>query len=204
MNSSLDSLVTNLSDNDFKYFFEKFSGGFLELVKQKGAYPYEYMDSFVKLSEDKLPDRSKFFSSLKDECISEKGYLKAVDVWNVFQINTMGDYHDLYLKTDVLLSADVFEKFISTCLGHYGLDPCNYFSSPGLSWVSMLKMTGIKLDLVSDIDMHLFIEKVMRGGTSYIAKRPSKAKTNTYGVMVVMKKLISLCIWMQIIYMDGQ
>ena len=87
----------------------------------------------------------------------------------------MGDYHDLYLKTDVLLSADVFAKFIKTCLNYYGLDPCHYFSSPGLSWDAMLKMTGIELELISDIDMHLFIEKGMRGGISYIAKRHSKA-----------------------------
>ena len=102
INSSLDSLVENLSDNDFEYLSEEFSGEFAKLVKQKVVYPYEYMDSFKKFSEDKLLDRSKFFSSSKDECISEKGYLKAVDVWNVFGINSMGDYHDLYLQTDVL------------------------------------------------------------------------------------------------------
>ena len=87
-------------------------------------------------------------------------------------MNTMGDYHDLYLKTDVLLLADVFEKFIKICFNYYGLDPCHYFSSPKLSWNAMLKMTGIKLGLISDIDMHLFIEKAMRGG---ISKRYSKA-----------------------------
>ena len=90
-------------------------------------------------------------------------------------MNSMGDYHDLYLKTDVLLLADIFEKFIKTCLDYYGLDPCHYFSSPGLSWDAMLKMTGIELELISDVDMHLFIEKGMRGGISYIAKRHSKA-----------------------------
>ena len=71
----------------------------------------------------------------------------------------MGNYHDLYLKTDNLLLADAFAKFINTCLGYYGLDPCHYFSSPGLSWDAMLKMTEIELDLISDTDMHLFIEK---------------------------------------------
>ena len=80
---------------------------------------------------------------LKDECSSEKDYLKAIDVWNVFKMNTMGDYHDLSLKTDVLLLVDVFEKFINSCLVYYGLDPCHYFSSPGLSWDPMLKTTGI-------------------------------------------------------------
>ena len=82
----------------------------LELVNEKGVYPYEYIDSFKKFSENKLPDKSEFFSSFKDECISEKDYQRANNIWNVLRINTMGDYHDLYLKTDVLLLADAFEK----------------------------------------------------------------------------------------------
>ena len=90
-------------------------------------------------------------------------------------MNTMGDYYDLYLKTDILLLAVVSEKFVSTCLDYYGLDPCHYFSIPGLSWNAMLKMTKIELGLISDNDMHLFIEKGMRGDISYIAKRHSKA-----------------------------
>ena len=133
MNSSLDSLVKNLIDGDFKYLSQEFSGEFLRLFKQKGTYFYEYMNSFKKFSEDKLPDKSEFFSSLKDKCISERDYSRTIYVWNVFKINTIGGYHDLYLKADVLLLADVFEKFISTCLDYYGLDPSHYFSSPGLS-----------------------------------------------------------------------
>ena len=86
-----------------------------------------------------------------------------------------GDSHDHYLKKDVLLSADVFEKFIDTCLKFYGLDPCHYFSSPGLSWDTMLKMTGMEFEKISDIDMYLFIEKRLRGGISYISKRYAKA-----------------------------
>ena len=85
-----------------------------------------------------------FLVLLKFGCISEKDYLKAAAVWNTFKINTVGDYHDLYLKTDALLLVDIFEKFIKTCLGYYGLDPCHYFSSPGLSWDAMLKMTKIE------------------------------------------------------------
>ena len=142
-------------------------------------FPYERLDSFKKFSENKLPDRCKFFSSLKDVCISEKDYWKADNIGSVFKINAMGDYYDLYLKTDVLLLADVFRKFINTCFDYYGLDSCHYFSSPELSLDAMLKMTGIELDLISDIDMHLFIEKEMRGGISYIAKRYSKA-SNKY------------------------
>ena len=87
----------------------------------------------------------------------------------------MGDYHSHYLKKDLLLLADVFEKFIDMCLKFYGLDPCHYFSSPGLSWDVMLKMTRVKLEKISDIDMYLFIGKGLRGGISYIAKKHTKA-----------------------------
>ena len=80
------------------------------------------MGSFKKFSENKVPNKFKFFSSLKDECISEKDYQRANNVWNAFKMNTMADYHNLYLKADVLLLADLFEKFIKHCLDYYGLD----------------------------------------------------------------------------------
>ena len=82
----------------------------------------------------------------------------------------MGDYHDHYFKNDVLLLADVFENFIDNCLKYYRLDLCHYFSDPGLSWDAMFKMTGVKLDKISDIDQYLFIEKRTRGGISYIIR----------------------------------
>ena len=97
------------------------------------------MDSFKKFYEDKLTKRYGFFSSLEDQCINEKDYLHAINVCNTFKINTIGDYPDPYLKTNVLLWAD--EKFIETFLEYYGLDPCHYFSSPGLSSNAMLKTT---------------------------------------------------------------
>ena len=89
-------------------------------------------------------------------------------------MKNMGDYHDHYLKKDVLLLADVFEKFIDTCLKFYGLDPCHYFSSPGSSRDAILKMIVVKLEKISDIDKYIFIEKGLRGGISYIAKRYAK------------------------------
>ena len=92
----------------------------------------------------------------------------------------MVDYHDHCLKKDVLLLADIFETFIDTCLKFYGLDPCHYFSSPGLSLDAMLKMTGMKLKNIVDIDMYLFIEKGLRGGISYIAKRYAKANNKLH------------------------
>ena len=93
MNSSLDSLVKNLSEMYFKYLSQGFSGNLLKLVKQKGLYPYEYMDSFKKFFHEKLPDRYKFFSSSKDKCIREKDCLRSIDVYNVFKMNAIGDYH---------------------------------------------------------------------------------------------------------------
>ena len=104
-----------------------------------------------------------------------KYYLTCEKIWDKFDMKNRGDYHNHYLKKDVLLLADVFEKFIDTCLKFYGLDPCHYFSSPGLSWDAMLKMTGVKLEKISDIDKYLLIEKGLRGGISYIAKRYPKA-----------------------------
>ena len=148
-------------------------------------YPYEYMNSFKRFCEDKLPDKSKFFSSSKDSGVNEKEYEKSVNVWKVFKIvfKNLSEYHNLYLKTDVLLLVDVFEKFVETCLNYYRLDPCNYFSSPGLSWDAMLKMTGIELEFFSDVDMHLFIEKGLRGGVSCISKRHSKVDEDNKFIM---------------------
>ena len=133
------------------------------------------MDSFEKFSEYRFLDRCEFYTSLKDECISEKDYLHTAKVWNKFKMNTMSDYHDHYLKTNVLLLTDVFEKFVNTCLKYHRLDPCHYFNSPGISWDAMLKIIGTELKLISESNMHDFIEEKMRGGISYIAKRYSKA-----------------------------
>ena len=106
-----------------------------------------------------IPDIACFFNSLKDCNISEKEYQRAVNIWKIFKIKNLGEYHDLYLKLDVLLLGDVFEKFVDVCLNDYGLDPCHYYSSPGLSWDAMLKMTGIELEKVDNIDIHLFLQK---------------------------------------------
>ena len=144
------------------------------------------MDCSKRFGEKNPPDRECFFSSVKyrttgdygdklDAHISDEDYLTCNKIWNEFNMKNMSDYHDHYLKKDVLLLADVFEKFIDTGLKFYKLDPCHYFSSPGLSWDAMLKMTGVKLEKISNIDMYLFIEKGLRGGISYIAKRYSEA-----------------------------
>ena len=175
MNSSLDNLIKNLPDEAFKYTKQEFKKEQFNLMKQKGIYPYDHMDSFDRFNETKLPVQQDFYSILNNEHISDEQYKHAQNVWNTFNLKTMGDYHDLYLKSDILLLADVFENFRKTCLQYYKLDPCHYFTSPGLSWDAMLKMTDIKLELMVDIDMFQFIEKGMRGGISYIANRYGKA-----------------------------
>ena len=121
-------------------------------------------------NEEKLLHKKRFYRSLKDgtngdndekldDRINDEDYLTCKKIWKEFSMKNMGDYHDHYLKKDVLLLTDVFEKFIDKCLKFYGLDPCHYFSSPGSSWDVMLKMTGVKLEKIFDIDMYLFIEK---------------------------------------------
>ena len=175
MSSSLDNLTKNLPDDAFKYTQQIFIKEQFNLMKQKGIYPYDYMDSFNKFNETKLPNKQDFYSILNNEHISDEQYMLAQNVWNTFNIKTMGDFHDLYLKSDIVLLADVFENFRKTCLQYYKLDPCHYFSSPGLSWDAMLKMTNIKLELMNDIDMFQFIEKGLRGGTAYIANRFGEA-----------------------------
>ena len=176
MSSSLEKLASNLVDENFiytkKYFTDPVQFG---LVKRKGVYPYDYMDSFSKFNDTELPQREDFYSLLTDNNISEDDYSHAKNVWNTFNLQNMGEYHDLYLQTDILLLTDVFENFRKTCLTYYKLDPLHYITSPGLAWDAMLKMTGINLELITDIDMQLFIEKGLRGGISYIAHRHATA-----------------------------
>ena len=175
MSSSLDKLVSNLPAEALKYTSERFKKEKLSLMTRKGVYPYDYMDSFDKFNKTELPTKEEFYSILNDEHISDEDYCHAENVWNTFKLQTMGEYHDLYLKSDILLLADVFENFRKTCLQYYKLDPCHYFTSPGLSWDAMLKMTNIQLELMTDIDMFQLIEKGLRGGISYIANRYAKA-----------------------------
>ena len=125
MNDSLERLVENITIPDLKYTLQELQD--VELMKRKGVYPYDYMDSFDKFNDKNLPPKEKFYSILNDEHITDKDYKHAQNVWNTFNLKSMGEYHDLYLKSDVLLLTDVFEKFRKTCLTHYKLDPCHYF-----------------------------------------------------------------------------
>lgn len=106
---------------------------------KKGVFPYEYLDTCAKLNDRTLPSKSDFYSTISDTEVADSDYDHAQTVWAQFNIKTLGEYSDLYLKTDVLLLADVFEKFRNSCIQVYGLDPAHYYTTPGFTWDSMLK-----------------------------------------------------------------
>ncbi|KAK3700421.1 hypothetical protein QZH41_004481 [Actinostola sp. cb2023] len=175
MSSGLDKLVGNLKKEQFINTSKFFEGEELDLLLRKGVYPYDYMNCLSKLDETALPKKEEFFSKLNDADISDEDYQHAQNVWKVFEMNTMRDYHNLYLLSDVLLLMDAFEAFRDVCLENYTLDPCWYYTAPGLSWDAMLKMTRIRLELLTDVDMLLMVEKGIRGGVSMISKRYAQA-----------------------------
>ena len=142
---------------------------------RRGVNPYEYMDSLERLKENKLLPRESLNSRLTSDHISDEEYQHAQKVWMMFEMKTLQDYHNLYNETDVLLLADVFENFRNICMENYKLDPAHYYTAPGLSWDACLKMTEIELELLSDIDMLLMMEKGIRGGLSMISNRYGKA-----------------------------
>ncbi|CAB4016303.1 Gastrula zinc finger [Paramuricea clavata] len=147
MASSLEALVSNLSPEDFKIVGQRWQGEDFDLVRQKGIFPYEYLDDISKLDTEGLPSKDKFYSSLYESEVKEEDYQRALKVWDHFKMKTMSDYHDLYLETDVLLLADVFENFRKTCLENYKLDPAHYISAPSLSWDAFLKQSGEEIEL---------------------------------------------------------
>ena len=141
------------------------------LLLKKGVYPYEYMDSFDKFDEATLPNIENFYSSLKLSNIDVKEYNHAKKVWDIFNIKDIGDYHDLYVQADTAQLSDVFENFRSLCLREYQLDPAYYVSTPSLAFDAMLKITGAKIELFTDIDMVLMTEKGIRGGLTQAIKK---------------------------------
>ena len=175
MASSLDSLVNNLPEGALNNLNKYFTSEQVKLLKQKGFFPYEYMGNIEKLKDTKPPPQKAFYSKLKGKGINNYNYQHVLNVWNTWKMKTFKEYLELYNETDVLLLADVFENFRDVCLKNYGLDPVYYFTAPGLAWDAMLKMTGINLELLSDVDMLLMIEKGIRGGISIISNRYGKA-----------------------------
>ena len=163
MNGCLGKLVNNVAvdgDNHFHHVKRHYIDPHQRvLLLRKGVYPYEWMDRMDKKEYTSLPEKETFYTSLALTGISDADYSHAQNEWKTFGMETMGDYHDLYLKTDVLLLADCFENFRKTCIQNYDLDPAHFYTILGLSWDSALKMTKVQLELIGDIDMHLMIEK---------------------------------------------
>lgn len=147
----------------------------LDLLTDKGVYPYDYMDSPEKFNETQLPPKNEFYSVLTESDISDAEYERAQYIWKRFNIKNMREYHDLYMLTDVLLLADVFENFRDVSLLYYELDPAHYFTLPGYAWDAMLLKTGIELDLISDMDMYLMIERGIRGGLTQVTLKHAVA-----------------------------
>ena len=192
MSDSLESLVNNLPDDAFNNLERYYKGEKLSLVKEKGFYPYEYMDSLERVKEDKHPPKEAFYSRLTGEGISDEGYERVKKVWKVFGMKTLQDYHDLYNVTDVLLLADVFENFRNVCMENYKLDPAHYFTAPGLAWDACLKITDVELELLSDIDMLLMIEKGIRGGVSMISNVMERLTISIWVKVLMKKNLLSI------------
>ena len=141
------------------------------LLLKKCVYPYEYMDSFDKFDETTLPNIENFYSSLELRNFDVKEYNHAKKLWGIFNIKNIGDYHDLYVQADTAQLSDVFENFRSLCLREYQLDPGYYVSTPSLIFDAMLKITGAKIELFTDIDMVLMTEKGIRGGLTQAIKK---------------------------------
>ena len=188
MISSLSPSVDKVSEIDKKISYasliEKFPNTYqlcnkdlnkFELLLRKGVYAYEYMDSWKRFKEQSLPDKESFYSELNKEGITDKDYAHAQEVWDTFKRKNLGEYHNLYVQSDTLLLADIFEHFRGKCIEIYKLDPAHFLSAPGLAWQAYFKKTEVKLELLTDNDMLLMLEKGIRGGMCQVSHHYAKA-----------------------------
>ena len=153
----------------------------LDLLTEKGVYPYDYMNAFDKFNDEQLPSKEQFYSRLTEEGKTNDDYTKAKQIWKHFDIKNMGEYHDLHLKTHVLLLTDVFENFRDMCLSYYGLDPVYYYTLPNFAFDAMLKLTGIEIDLVYNQEMYEMIEAGLRGGMTQTTCKKVEANNKYMG-----------------------
>ena len=188
LSSSLDKLIKlNKYDNDRKldnwtehfkftnrnpYVKDNYD---LDLLTEKGVYPYDYMTDVSKFDETALPSKQAFYSYLYEEDITDEDYRRAQRIWEHFNIKNIGEYHDLYIMTDVYLLTDVFENFREMCLNYYGLDPAHYITLPNFAWSAFLAMTGVRLQQIHNRDMYEMIEKGLRGGMTQCSYKKVEA-----------------------------
>ena len=206
MSSSLDSLVNSLSHGGNRFFgFDGYNESQYDLLIRKGIYPYEYMDNWDHFEETSLPPKSSFYSKLSMSGVSNQGYEHACRIWRDFGIKNLGEYHNLYLKTDVILLANVFKDFRKVCIDNYGFDPAHFYTAAGLAWKACLKKTGIRLELLLDPDMLLMVERGIRGGiTSQFTDGLRQTIPTWDQNITLMNQLGTYNIWMPTTYMDGQ
>ena len=159
------------------------------LLLRKGVYPYEYMDNRERSDETSLPNKESFYSNLNMENIEDIDYRHGNNVFKRFKLKNLGEYHDLYVKSDTLLLADVFENFRNTCLKIYELDPAHFLSLPGLAWQACLKKANIKLELSTDYDMLVMVEEGIRGRICHSIHSTIKQIINTWKIMMKIKNL---------------
>ena len=175
LNKSLDYLTGTINYNDRISLKQEFGDENYKLLAKKGIYPYDYFDEKQKYSETELLKKEKFFNKLNNKNISNDDYKHAIEVFKTFKCKNLLDYSELYLKTDICHLSDVFQKFSNFAYETYKIDPRHSYTLPGFSWQSMLKMTKIELELITDSDMYLFLMDTIRGGICVVKKKFVKA-----------------------------
>jgi hypothetical protein len=187
LGASLDTLSRNLKTGItggtecFKHLNSHFSPDQAHDLHQKMCFPYEFVTEFSVLNDTKqLPDRSCFYSALTNTNISQEDYMRAKRVWNSHDCQTLGDFQDVYVTTDVLLLADVFENFRSVSLERYGLDPAHYITIASFAYDACLKYTGICVDLITDSTMYGYVEASVRGGVAQVCSMRLATANNPY------------------------
>ena len=190
--------LTNESIKNFPTLY-KFCNGDINkffLLLRKGIYLHEYMDSWERFDENTIPPKAAFYSKLNLEGISDEDYEHVKKVWEAFKIKNLSEHHDLYVQCDTYLLADVFENFRNKCIEVYKLDPAHFLSAPGLAWQACLKKTKVELQLLTDIDMLLMVEKGTRGGVCQAIHRQAKANNKymkNYNKDVISSYLMYRC-----------
>lgn len=164
LSESLETLASNLTESDLKITrlnWNNINDEQFKLIQRKGVYPYDHIKSEENLLETTLPPIDDFYNILNESHISQEDYEFALSVWNAFKVKNIQQYTDIYLQTDVLLLADIFENFRQASMQSYGLDPAHYFTLPGFSWDAMLKITKAKIELIhgQNIDQVNFFER---------------------------------------------
>jgi hypothetical protein len=190
LNSSLEQLVCSLQRSGRQYFThlhavfaEQYPNAAVDLVERKGGFCYDYLSGIERLDEPFLPGRDQFYNRMKEaECL-EQEYAHAQHVWMAFGCNTIKDYMELYLLSDVCLLADVFEKFRQTSLSEYQLDPVYYVSAPSLSWSAALKFINSPIKLITDPEMYRMIQPSIRGGICHASVRYARANNKLMGAL---------------------